>query len=333
MNFTEVAAHIDRFYPPKTMRTLAKRFRYVGVEPGFSPPGIISLRAIEARVNENKVKKLEFLHYNTWLIKDNFKLVDIIKSLGGWGRFMDCMGLGYADILAGVLERIGSSEICDKFFPPIFSACGVSINPLNDTCKLVGNVSKLASYLIEKLGNTIDWIFDQIDAPFNIIADVVFGNLGSVIPGEISLKEAPCIDNRVIAIGDQAFAYDLISLCEVWRQEHKNALLGRGPATPAMTGPRDPNPGEWEHMGSGLLVFSPKFSIMDGGNHVYETTGVSRSMPGGCDFGRMVDSDEWARKGIQRTLVDVGYGIIEIYSTHLYSGGDMGSFFEYHLWR
>src|SRR5689334_14407053 len=42
----------------------------------------------------------------------------------------------------------------------------------------------------------------------------------------------------------------------------------------------------------------------------------------GTDFGPLVDTDRWAAKGIQLTRIDMGVGIIDLYSTHLYSGGD-----------
>lgn len=114
-----------------------------------------------------------------------------------------------------------------------------------------------------------------------------------------------------------------MSLCEVWREEFKHALLSHGTAVTTFTGPGDPAIGAWEHLGSGLLVFTPKFSASNGGIHTYEKAGVSRNTPGGCDFGRVVDSDLWAHKGVQLTLINLGVGTVELYSTHLYSGGDM----------
>ena len=325
----EIACRIDRMYPPSSLRALAGRFRYPGVGVGGTLPEV-SLRALAARVDESSSRRVEFLNYNTYLIKDNFQLVDVIKAVGGWERFLRCIGLGVADVLAGVLSKLGASGICDELFPPIVSACGVSLNPLNDACRLLGSVGELAGFLIEQLGGVVDAIFDLIEAPFNLIADVVFEFLGIFNPLEIPVMEAPDIDQRAIYIGDEVFKYDLVALCEVWRQEHKDSLLAQGPPVAALKGPDEPGFGDWQHMGSGLLVFSPTFTIQNGGAHLFEKTGVSRPdptgpLPGGCDLGMIVDSDKWSRKGVQLTLVDVGLGCgnLEVYSTHLYSGGDM----------
>lgn len=326
-SFREIAHSIDRLYPPQSIRELARRFRYTNVVPGGLPIEQVSLRSLGARVSGETTKKLEFLNYNTWLMRDNFKLADLIKAIGGWNRFCICMGLNVVDLLAGVLEKVGTSGICEAFFKPEWSLCGVLKTPAYAACKALtvtlGQAGKLAAFLIRTLGIGIDAIFDILEVPFNVVADVACRLLGKIIPAEIHLVDVPDLDERVSEIGDQVFNYDLVSLNEVWRPEHKDNLLSHGPEVTILTGPPDPKVGAWEHMGSGLLVFSPTFRIEDGGIYQYRTAGTSHTTPGGCDFGKMVDADHWARKGIQRTLVDVGFGFIELYSTHLYSGGDM----------
>ena len=147
----------------------------------------------------------------------------------GGGPVSRIVGLTPYQVLAGVLSSIGTSGICDKIFHPIASACGVSVNPFNNLCKLAGHAGELASFLIKHIGTALDWIFDLIEAPFNVVADVVFGILGFIIPIEWSLKEAHCIDDRAIEIGDQVFKkYNLVSLCEVWRDEHKDPYSAAG---------------------------------------------------------------------------------------------------------
>ncbi len=323
-SFKEIAQSIDQLYPPFGFRDLTRRFRYSEILPGELPHGTVSLMNLAERIEGKNVKKIKLLHYNTWLLRDYFKFADIIKAFGGFARFINCAGLSCADVLAEVLKRFSSSSICDKLFPPIFSVCGVSINPLNDTCKIIGSAADLAAWIIEKLGDGIDMIFDLIEAPFDVIVDVIFKLLGWVIPWDLTIgPDIPDIENRAVEIGQQAFRYDLVSLCEVWRQEFRELLLKQGPAVQIFKGPSDPIYGEFEHLGSGLLSFSPTYFTADGGNHKYATSGVARSMPGGCDFGALADSDKWARKGIQLTLVFTDCGCIELYSTHLYSGGDM----------
>ncbi len=271
----------------------------------------------------NSATRLEFLHYNTWLMRDTFQVADLVKAAGGLPQFVACMGLGAADILAFLLKKFGSSGLCDELFPPVISVCGVSANPVNNACKLIDSAADLAAFVIKELGYGVDKIFALFSIPLNVAVDLVFEMLGVVVPAEVYVVDKPDLDARLIEIGDQVFSYDLAALCEVWQPNHKAELLSRGPAALSLWGPDEPGLGAWEHLGAGLLVFSPTFSISDGGTYTYKRAGVTRDTPGGCDFGRAVDADLWARKGIQRTLIDVGVGFVELYSTHLYNGGDM----------
>ncbi len=327
ISLRDAANSIDRLNPPESMRDLARRFRYTDVEPGLLPSGTISLQALGLRVDTAIVKKLEFLHYNTWLMEDNLhrSLADIIKIVGSVPRFWACLGLSSTQLLAKVLEKIGigSSQICDKLFPIKFSICGVLNTVPNVTCRGIVAAGDLADKVIEEYGDALDFIFDLLGLKLNFLVDVVAELLselyGLFLPDLFHPAQKPYIDSRAIEIGDEVFKYDFVSLCEVWQQKHKNLLLSRGSSVVTYTGPSDPVPGEWQHLGSGLLVFSPTFTTQDGGVHKYKTTGVTRS----CDLGYAVDADKWSCKGIQRTLIDVGLGYIEVYSTHLYSGGDM----------
>jgi hypothetical protein len=148
------------------------------------------------------------------------------------------------------------------------------------------------------------------------------------VPGEVHSVDKPDLDKRANEIPDAVYSYDVGSLCEVWRPEERTTIIdilrNHDPAlTTPIAGAADPPFGAWQHLGNGLLVFSQSYGLTDGGWQVYSPAGVSRMTKGGCDFGLMVDSDVWARKGVQRSLLDVGFGLIEIYSTHLYSGGAM----------
>jgi len=324
-SFKEIAHSIDLLYPPKGLRDLAMRFRYPEMIPGNIPLGPISLKRLAGRVKGNQVKKIELLHYNTYLLRANIQLLDFVKIGIGLGRFMVCCGITPAQLLEKVLKHYSSSDICDKLFPPV-KVFGVPTDPVNLACRATGSVTSLASFILEKLDWSIEKIIDILEVPEEIIVDVISSITGIRLV-DVYRKDKDQITNRAIEIGQQVFHfYDLVSLCEVWLSESRGYILRERPGINYFIGPRDPQPGEWEHLGSGLLVFSPTYSIADGGSHKYSISGVSRQMPGGCDFGALVDSDKWAFKGIQLTLVDIGYGFIELYSTHLYSGGDMPDF-------
>src|SRR5262245_31297559 len=162
---------MDEVHPPLSMRTLAGRFRYLGLAPGATPMPVISLLAMWGRAGD-QAQSLQFLHYNTWLLRDAFRVADVVKVLGGgvsivlggpptagFAHFLSCLGITPAALLAQALKKFGTSDVCDKYFPPIVSVCGVSLNPLNDACRAVGDVAELAGFLIDKLGWGIDAIF------------------------------------------------------------------------------------------------------------------------------------------------------------------------------
>ena len=323
ISFREISYRMDRMYPPLSLKTLARRFRYPGIAPGGLPQRTISLRELGMKVAGPASKQVEFLHYNTFLLRDYFKVADVVKAHGGVGHFASCMGLNVTNMVIAILKRISHSKACDKLFPPIVEVCGLSPNPLNDTCKGFKNVVELAAFIVKKLGIAVEEIFDLFDIAFDTAVDILFEMLGIFVPFKKITNEKPDIEERVIEIGDQVFSYDIVSLCEVWQPKFRSDLLRRGPSVKAYTGGGGPQKGEWEHLGSGLLIFSPTFSTADGGAHRYKKAGVKRNTPGGCDFGKMVDADLWARKGVQLTLINLGVGILELYSTHLYSGGDM----------
>lgn len=324
ISFRQVASEIDRLYPPASMRDLAGRFRYPGFAPGKLPPGPRSFRYLAHRVSVGN-PKVEFLHYNTWLLAATFDLKTFLKSAGKLHRLVTCLSLSYADVLAEVLKQVTSDKVCDTLFEPVasVSVCGVSVsvNPANTACKLVGSLSELVSLVIEEVGEDIDAVLDLFDIPADFAIDVILTFAG--LNPSITLKEKPDMNARASEIGKEVFRYDWVSLCEVWDSSRRSKILAQGAPVQVYTGPQGPQPGEWKALGSGLLIFSTKWPLAAPAAHVYAKAGVTRTMPGGCDFGVMVDSDLWAKKGIQLTILDLGLGKVDLYSTHLYSGGDM----------
>ncbi len=322
ISFREVSYNLDRMYPPLSLLMLAERYRYTGVAPGTVPNQTISLRKLGTRIIGPSSQRAEFLQYNTFLLRDYFQFADVVKTVGGVAQFAVCMGLSVVDLLTEILRDIEKSDICDKLFPPIVEVCGISPNPLNNACRLLGSLNELVAYILDEIDILVSEVFDFFNVNFNqavdILFDILFPYFGIVSPFDVITNEKPDIDKRLTEIGFQVFSYDIVSLCEVWRPEFKSTLLNCGPSAEVFTGPREPSTGEWEHLGSGLLIFSPSFSASDGGTHKYKMAGVTRLTSGGCDFGRAVDSDLWARKGVQMVRINLGVGIVELYSTHLY---------------
>jgi exonuclease III len=322
----QIAEEIDLLHPPMSLRKLAGRFRYPGVAVGKLPYSGISLRELDRRVGAPAGKRLEFLHYNAYLLYDALPLVDIIRA--DMYGFMYTLGDEFAKkVVIEYLLEFGISELCDKLFPPIVEVCGVSVNPLNKTCKDLSLAGEAAAWLIDQFGDVFAIIFDVIEMPQEFILNAIFDVLG--VPQELPLKSAGDVPERAAEIGGRLGCYDLVSLCEVWHSDHRDLLLEHAAHGNYFCGPPGPQTGDWRRMGSGILVFSPSGLPIDGpASYEYSQTGVIRWTDlgplGGYDLGPFVDADRWSCKGVQLTLVHLeGIGTLEVYSTHLYSGGDM----------
>lgn len=337
ISFRDIASHMDRLYPPTSMRDLLERFRYPNVTPGSLPSPPNSFRQVAIRIADPANPKVEFIHYNTWLLEPRFDLETLIKSgalvvLGGPPspallHFVICVVGDVVRLLEKALESIDTDDICDTLFPPVVEVCGVSVNPANDACKLAAAATTdLADYLLthyfDSAEDALEWLFDHFEWGYDWAIDIILEFTGLDLSAPIPGKAKPEMDERAVEIGKEVFSYDWVSLCEVWDSARREKILSQGPAVDIFTGPSEPPPGDWQMQGSGLLVFSPTFPLEGGGVHTYETTGVHR-MVGDCDLGALVDSDIWARKGIQLTILEAGNARIDLYTTHLYSGGDM----------
>src|SRR4029453_4539511 len=80
ISFMHIASQMDRLYPPTSMRDLLKRFRYPSVVPGELPSPPNSFREVAVRIVTQTNPKIEFIHYNTWLLEPQFDLETLIKS-------------------------------------------------------------------------------------------------------------------------------------------------------------------------------------------------------------------------------------------------------------
>ena len=316
-SFREIAASVDRLYPPYSLRSLARRFRYANVAVGDVQAGVISLRALSVRVNGLTSDRLELLHYNTFLLRAKIRAATILKELMLHPlQLSECGGMSAATIVLKILDRFTSNEVCDAIFPPIFSVCGLSVNLANDACKLAGAGIDLAIWLLGKIGGGVAAIMDLLGVSFDWVLDLLFDDI------MITLKEKPEIPERAFEIGREVHSYGITSLVEVWEDESRGLIMQDKSYAGVLTGPPRPS-SALKVLASGILVLSPEIPIEDGGTYVYWNDGVSRPTPGGCDFGALVDSDKWSGKGTQLTRVNLGCGSIDLYSTHLYSGGDM----------
>ena len=154
---------------------------------------------------------------------------------------------------------------------------------------------------------------------------------------------APDRPMRAVAIGkmlandeEQGKRYDIACLCEVFEPDRQADLISAasssGRKTAAKVGPQ----ADGEMAGSGLVTMTfdalakggtsnplddllklPDLWLLGSENnpkaHVFSNQGD-----------RLKDADAWSRKGVLLTVVDLGFGKVDVYSTHLYKGGDIG---------
>lgn len=317
ISFNRLAQQLDTLNPPASLKDLLRRFSYTDTEHGQIPPGPQSFRAVASRLANESCVQLSLLQYNIWCLRATIKFNDFVYAAGGLNHFVGCLGVDLTDLVGRLIERAGieASDLCDILFPPVVSVCGVSPNPLNNTCKLAGGLLQLAGYVIQEFSSSLDEIVDFLNLPY----DLVFQILAEMLNFELAwVKEKPNILGRALAIGNKALAYDIISLNEAWVEDARKNILTQGNFS-FVEGPKGST--AWKHLQSGLLVLSPTLKLEDGGGHVYATAGVQR-LVGNCDLGIFHDSDHWANKGVQLTRIHLQVGTIELYSTHLYSGGE-----------
>ena len=108
-------------------------------------------------------------------------------------------------------------------------------------------------------------------------------------------------------------AYDVCCLCEVWRGEAAERILGDvraagGDAWQAVAGPGAD--GALIVHGSGLCFLTRRFPVVRTERLVFGSRGERRH-----------DSDAWSNKGAMLNVVDTGTGELELFQTHLYYGG------------
>src|SRR5262245_7402026 len=113
ISFRDIASHMDRLYPPTSMRDLLARFRYPNIVPGNLPPPTNSFRRVASRIATETNPKIEFLHYNTWLLEARFDLETFVKGVIGIPHFVVCLVGDATQVLEKVLESVDPGELCD----------------------------------------------------------------------------------------------------------------------------------------------------------------------------------------------------------------------------
>lgn len=303
--------------PVLSLRELANRHRWLSSQPQSS----ISMRTIVERHTDPQTRRIRFLHLNTYLLTAEFHVVDYIeKGVGGAAQLLLCLGVaGPREILRKAFDITGKQATCALLFPPPIPL----LNPLYSAC-LALPINDVVDWLINRLGNAID-IALKLAVPTVALLQA-FG-----LDLNVTVNSKRLVQERALETGNALIHdYDLISLVEVWRQETVDKIISAwGNNTPFHFRGND-RPGSlnylggaYKDLGSGLLVVSPGQPAAKVADKAYDVDGVTRNVGNCADLGPLVDSDRWAAKGILMTRIDAGVGTIELYTTHLYSGGDM----------
>lgn len=131
----------------------------------------------------------------------------------------------------------------------------------------------------------------------------------------LHLGSKPVREERATEIGEALarYGYDLAFLCEVFEATDRERILrglrGTGREPFWVEGPG--RAGRMTVKPSGLLSISLDRPLRAEW-HRFATVGS-----------HLRDADAWAAKGVLRTELDLGFGAIEIYSTHMFAGGGL----------
>jgi len=123
---------------------------------------------------------------------------------------------------------------------------------------------------------------------------------------------APARPERARDMGAQ-FAndgYGLLALCEVWQDDLRDLVLHGWPSYWIAEGPRAS--GDSLDKNSGLIAISVNHPITYQASYAFREKGD-----------RTRDADAWSTKGVLLTRIDLGFGCIDLYSTHLFAGGGL----------
>ncbi|MBN1350871.1 hypothetical protein JXJ21_15740 [candidate division KSB1 bacterium] len=150
------------------------------------------------------------------------------------------------------------------------------------------------------------WAGEEIKDPFHIPGEDELPERASEI-GE-ALKEPLNITGKY-AYGIKPLSYSIMALCEVFSPDSQARLMtGQTDITPCL----GPGIGKETLQGSGLFQ-------MVNGYQVSEQKMMSFKKRCGDQF----DIECWANKGVLLTRIDVGCGVIDLFSTHLYWGNNI----------
>lgn len=348
-SFREVADFMNRWPSITTLRGLSSRHRWANRSDH------ISLKSILVRHNDSRSRRLHILSYNAWLMELSIPLA---KYITDWSRFGDVANVLRLDplLILRKLEIDALLSICDTetlkaLFVDLSTKANIPLPPgwskafeahdsalraikrlLKDSQSVLGSIGEA---LIAALQEVLDL------APMQLMMKVCQKNaidiitilswLGIQIPNYVDISVGcPDIKLRSAELGAiLSSQYDVAALCEVWQPSTCSSLIESieegGCATQISTSRKiDPADGL---MGDGLISIGINRRVQPIFHHVFSQRGPERGNASDV-INHLVDADVWSDKGVLLSLIDVEIGTIELYTTHLYSGGGLLGFLD-----
>jgi hypothetical protein len=313
-SFLEIAEIMDSFEPPRSMRGLAERHRWLSGKP----PAVVSLREIAWRHKNPATTRHRFLEYNTFLMRVRLALAKGLADAATPWEVMDALGVTPRQLLK-------EYDVC-QLLP---SGPGPIPGP-REACQLAGDAIDFVIDFIGGVNGVVSAIIDMFGAE-KVIETVL--RIGGV-PDELVLKKKPALKARAREIGDvlRHDGYDVVALCETWNDDLRDELIGRwqlpNSGTHLALGKAESN----TFLGDGLLLGSTNGRIVEVRRHEYDTRGIDRT-PGRL-LDMLADDELWAKKAVLLVRISVGVGVIDLYLSHLYygtglAGSNVGQFFPH----
>jgi hypothetical protein len=338
ISFVDIAGRMDEAATIGSLRELAARHRWLGE----GPPPEISLARLAARHLHPTTSRHRLLWYNTYLIH-GFELT--LCNLVMLGRLLEEAGESAHDVVIDLaldplelVDRMGvgsgafgyTKSQLEAAFPDLVSG-------LLDTIISIGSGGTLslsdildaldARDIVEKFGLSVEDILDKTGLdPLAILleyCDLALAYLSS-LPGMPQLTatwyvtgDAPDRPARAKEIGTMVGnEYHVAALCEAFEPDRQDDLQARAEASGGAVEVAKGAAADGELAGSGLMTLAL------GGRLV-----SSERMEFSDQGDRLRDADAWSRKGVLRTVLDLGDDRrVELYSTHLFNGGGILEF-------
>jgi hypothetical protein len=333
-SFLEIAGFMDEVAPIGSLRELAARHRWEGA----GPPAEISLARLAARHLDPATTKHRLLWYNTYLIHGfEVKLCNAIIL----ARLVEKAGLDPRTLVLDlaldpeeVVARLGIapgafgyslSELKDKFSDVVDDIISFLTGGTVSLSDILGKIS--ARDIVRRFSLSVEDILDKLGIdPLEILlkfCELALAfiakqlNIPSLTASFYTTGNAPGRPERAKEIGTMLGAeYEIAALCEVFEPERQDDVQKQAGASGRALGVAKGTQADGDLAGSGLMSVAFEGRLVS-----------SQRKEFGFQGDPLRDADAWSRKGMLRTVLELGQGWrVELYSTHLFNGGGILEF-------